>query len=819
MNIIRKLFTSDHLSIDSGILVGTTLIAYFFNFLYNAYLGRVVDIDEFAIIAVLGSILSIVEVGMSGFGRSVTYKSAYYFGQHKIPATLFWRKVRKNALKISLFISLLWLLLVPFMNSFFHIDSGLALVYFTPVWLVGILASIDIGFLSGSLKFTLIATASLMEALSKLLISILIIQLGFSDTIYAALPLSMFLSFLITWRAAHFLGELTPHKKAQKIHFPWKFMWASVMNKISTVIYLSADIMLAQHFLSATQAGLYVFISLTGKMVFFSGSLFNQFVTPIVSRDEGAKKNSFKSFFLLLSLTTLATFGAFSVFGLCGFFVAPILFGKHVLPIIKYLPLYAGGMMAFTLASTIIMYHQIKKQYVFSLISFLFSLVEILVLSTFHNGIGEFVDTMATLGIVQLLVIGVFHVLYVYAPHVMRAPNLKLNVVKPKKTTDSNSLNVLIFNWYDTKHSWGGGAELYIHNIAKNLIIQGHRVTIFCGNDGSSKKFETVEGVKIIRKGGLYSVPLCAAWYYVTRLHGKYDVIIDSAKGVPFFTPLFIRKPILALVCHVHQEMFRSELSFPVREISMFLEGRLMPFIYRNVQLLTISKSSKNAMEKLGLGKNKDIQIILPGVNYKKVKAKKTAYPSILYVGRLRDYKNIDVLIHAMPHVLKLHKNAKLIIAGVGDMEKSLKKLTNKLNLEKHVVFTGKVTERKKYQLYASSWICAQPSMVEGWGLTNIEANICGTPVVASNVEGLRESVIHGKTGLLVKVKSATSFANAINLLIDRPTLRKTLGKNGKIWAKNFEWESASNKFNYLLLSEVNKKAPGIYTPAQELAI
>jgi len=360
---------------------------------------------------------------------------------------------------------------------------------------------------------------------------------------------------------------------------------------------------------------------------------------------------------------------------------------------------------------------------------------------------------------------------------------------------DPNHKNILIMNWYDLKHKWGGGAEYYIHNFAKALVSEGYHVTIFCGNDGKSPRNETIDDVHIIRRGGLFSVAIWAFLYYVVYFRRVYDLVIDSAKGVPFFTPLYVKKPIIGLICHIHQEMFRKGLPFPLAQIAMYLEEKALPKIYKNTQMLTISESTKDSMRKIGLGKGKKkIAVIVPGVNIQKSDFEKTAHPSLVYVGRLRDYKNINVAIRAVSLLVPKFPNIHFTIAGVGEEQEKLEQLMRNLKIEKHITFTGYISDKQKADLFTQSWVAIHPSEVEGWGITNIEANICGTPVVATDVDGNKDSVKHGVTGLLVKVRDVESMASALEKICGDVNYRNTLIQQAIFWGNQFTWEESARQ-------------------------
>lgn len=382
---------------------------------------------------------------------------------------------------------------------------------------------------------------------------------------------------------------------------------------------------------------------------------------------------------------------------------------------------------------------------------------------------------------------------------------------KKEKAWRNKQLRILIFNWRDTKHVFGGGAEVYIHELAKEWVKDGNKVTIFCGNDNRNPSNETINGINIIRRGGTYTVYFFAAVYYLFKLRRNHDIIIDCENGIPFFTPLYSRKPIVLLIHHIHQDVFRDFLKFPLKQIAGMLEGKLMPLLYWNKRVVTVSESSKKEIASLGFIKQENIDIIYNGVTEGKKDAyQKTLYPSFSYLGRLKDYKNVDIAIKAFAEVVKQHPTAKLVIAGQGEHFNELYTLTGNYGLHNNVEFLGRISEAQKAKLLAQSWAMLQPSQMEGWGISVIEANAHGTPVIASNVNGLKDSVKDSQTGLLVEVRNVQGFAAAMNSLIENNAYRFQLSQNALEWSTYFRWERSAESFYKVIGKSVSQ---GMFKP------
>jgi len=366
-------------------------------------------------------------------------------------------------------------------------------------------------------------------------------------------------------------------------------------------------------------------------------------------------------------------------------------------------------------------------------------------------------------------------------------------------------MNILIINWRDIKHPKAGGAEVYFHELSKRWIKKGHNVIWLSGGWKNCKKQEEVDGIRIIRVGGELSLYMLVPLEYI-KIRKQVDVIIDIENGLPFFFPLFSMKPKILHIHHSHKEVWNQEAEGKgikekvIAVIGKILETKIMPVVYKNIGVTTISKSSAEEIKKES--NSRILGIINPGFTINKVpKIRRTKFPSILFVNRVKKYKGADTLVKAFLKVEKKVKNAKLYIAGSGDYLQNIKKLANN---NKKIKILGFISEDDKYKLMESSWIFVNPSFKEGWGIVNIEANYFGMPVIGSNVSGIKDSVVDGKTGLLFKYGDENDLAEKMLTLIKNKKLRNNMGREAIKWAKSFSWEKAAYQFLKIIEGEKN---------------
>jgi glycosyltransferase involved in cell wall biosynthesis len=367
-------------------------------------------------------------------------------------------------------------------------------------------------------------------------------------------------------------------------------------------------------------------------------------------------------------------------------------------------------------------------------------------------------------------------------------------------------MKILILNWRDIKNEWAGGGEVYVFELAKRWVKMGHKVSLFCGQNISDKLSdeETIDGIKIYRKGGRYTLYFWAFIYYFKKLRKECDVIIDVQNGIPFFSTIYSRKPKVAVVYHIHGKQFFIELPFPLNTIGYLIERFFFPLFYLRTKIIAISQTTKDDLLKLGFP-SKSINIVYCGMNSESNKAKKFSkkftQPTILYLGRIKKYKRVDMLVRLMPEISRIVPNARLLIAGWGTEASNIVDMSMRSSIRKKFKILGPVSDSEKRKLLSKSWLFVNPSIGEGWSISVMEANMHKTPAIAFNVAGLSESIRDGITGFLVE--NERDFVNKIWLMLTDKKLREKLSRNASKWAKTFSWDNAAEQSIRILKKEL----------------
>lgn len=361
-------------------------------------------------------------------------------------------------------------------------------------------------------------------------------------------------------------------------------------------------------------------------------------------------------------------------------------------------------------------------------------------------------------------------------------------------------MRILILNWRDIKNPKSGGAEVLTHEIAERLVKVGHKVTLFSSFFKNAKKEEIVDGVKIIRRGHpdarfLFSSVHFLAYKFYKKNEKNIDVVIDEVHGLPFFTSLYVKKRKIILICEVADELWITMFGLFFGFIGKLLETLYLRFMYKNVPYLTISDSTKGELVKKGVNP-RNITVLPIGLSAPKKnrRVKKEKKPTLIFVGRISKSKGVEDAILALEKTLKENLDIRLWIVGNGDKKyiDYLKNMAKKLKILDNVTFWGYVPEEKKFELMERAHILLAPSVKEGWGLIVPEAAFVGTPSVVYNVLGLRDIVLDGVNGVIVKKNTPSEIKKEVIKILYDKNLYKKLRSNAKKSSLNYNWDNTA---------------------------
>jgi glycosyltransferase involved in cell wall biosynthesis len=355
-------------------------------------------------------------------------------------------------------------------------------------------------------------------------------------------------------------------------------------------------------------------------------------------------------------------------------------------------------------------------------------------------------------------------------------------------------MKILLVNWQDRDNPQGGGAEIHLHEIFGRLAKKGHEVSLLCGGWPGCPPRAELDGIQVYRVGTRHTFPFLARNHYDKHLRPMgHDVLVEDINKIPLYTTRWGAKKVVALVPHLFGSTAFQEFPAPMAAAVWFAE-RPLGTMYAGVPFEAISQSTRDDLVERGIARQ-NVEVIYPGIDsiaFTPNTAERAKVPTFAYLGRLKRYKGVHICIDAFSKVAR--KDTILEIAGAGDYRPALEAQARSLDLGGRVRFLGRVSEAEKLALLRRSWALLFASPKEGWGITNLEAAACATPVVASNSPGLRETVKDGSSGFLVRHGDADAMSRHMTHLAENPALVEQIGRQARTFAAEFSWDKAAEE-------------------------
>ena len=356
-------------------------------------------------------------------------------------------------------------------------------------------------------------------------------------------------------------------------------------------------------------------------------------------------------------------------------------------------------------------------------------------------------------------------------------------------------MRILVVNWNDRENPQAGGAEIHLHELFGRIAQWGHEVHLIASGWPGGPATAAVDGIRVTRIGGRHSFALRARGAVRRALRATpFDVVAEDINKVPLFLPTLTRLPFVAIVPHLFGTTAFAEASAPLAAVVWGSELSI-PWVYKNAGFHAISESTRDDLVRRGVPPER-VVVIHPGVDSEAYRpdpaTPRAERPTFLYLGRLKRYKGVEFAIRAVAAARTTRPDITLDICGQGDDRPRLERLAAEHRVSDAVRFLGYVSEEEKRRLLHRAWAVVFPSPKEGWGITNVEAAACGTPALASDSPGLRESVQNGVTGYLVPHGDVPALADRMVAMAADASLVERLGRAARRFAAGLSWDSAA---------------------------
>ncbi len=363
---------------------------------------------------------------------------------------------------------------------------------------------------------------------------------------------------------------------------------------------------------------------------------------------------------------------------------------------------------------------------------------------------------------------------------------------------------VLVLNERDPRHPRAGGAEVHVEEVARRLARMGFELTLASVSFPGAPARETADGFEIVRLGPLpLYYPRAVAYCARETRRRRFDVVVEHLCKLPFCAAWYSAVPVVAVSHHLFGSTAFRQVRWPVAAAVVAAE-RLIPLAYRDLELAAVSESSRADLVARGLAPER-IRIVPNGIRWPALEPPPFEERPLraIYLGRLEPYKRIERLLRATAALAPRFPALELVLVGRGRSRASLEREARALGIAERTRFVGFVSDQERDTLLAGSRVAVCPSEKEGWGLTVIEANALGTPVVATDAPGLRDAVQHDVTGLLVPDGPAEAMsarlAQAMARVLEEPGLGPRLSACARGWARGFDWDRSAEATARLL--------------------
>ncbi len=339
-------------------------------------------------------------------------------------------------------------------------------------------------------------------------------------------------------------------------------------------------------------------------------------------------------------------------------------------------------------------------------------------------------------------------------------------------------MRVLMLSWRGPRHPRAGGAEVYTQRVLAGLVRRGHEVGWLCEHPVPA----TLDGIRLIPGGGGPRV-YAGGWRHLRTHPGAFDVVVDQINTLGFLTPLYSPVPVVALVHQCAGDVWRHDGRGPARLLGPVLED-LMLRAYRRIPFVTVSRSTLADLRARGWSgpasiahNGLDVAAPCPGPSG----AGKAPVPTLVFLARLQARaKRLD-------HALRVHAlvrahipETRLWVIGRGRPPE---------RAPTGVTFFPDVSDRRRDELLAQSWLLIATSVREGWGRMVLEAAATGTTCAVYAAPGLAESA--AAVGGCTSAPSPEALAAAVVPLLRTPDRLTGMGRQARMLASRFTWDDA----------------------------
>jgi len=715
------------------------------NFGFHVAVSQLIGLEKYGAIGALLTLTVALSIPLGALQAAMTRAVA------EAGAGARTREVFRRIGWVALVASALVTIFAPIVSEFLHLESVWQAVLLGPYVLVAAAAATTRGAALGRGHAGAAAASVVTTTVARLVIGVPATQMaGLTGALVATIVAEIVGTATVARAASAGIA------RARAVLLDRRDILETSAVVLGVWLLSSIDLLLARHYLDGAGSALYVAAGTAVRAVLvLPQAVCSVAIVRFVGNATDRRKRQPEAWHALRDALLVTI--ALSLVGAAGIVIAgptvlSAFFGIKSGASPELLAWLALGSFPTAVAWTVSMYHLARRSRL-ALLPWIGAIVEAAtVVAWHHNAV-----TIAQAAVGALLIAGV-----IASVTAAREHRNALAPVAPPPAPDPHRVNperlrILVYSWRDLAHSAAGGAEVYMHEILRRWARSGHRVTLFCAAVPGAPSREVVDGYAIVRRGSRFSVYREARKFWDSEGCGRFDLVVDCINTKPFDAMRFVDAPVVALCHQVAREVWWYEAPLPIALVGRFLAEPMWLRRYRDVPTLTVSRSSRDSLTKYGL---RQVSVVPEGVDpVSPAMREKCDRPTLVFCGRLVRSKRPHHVLAAFEMVRRHLPDAQLIVIGGGPMEARLRR-----RAPEGVQIAGRLSSAEKHDLMASAHALAVTSVREGWGLVVSEAAALGTPTVAYDVPGLRDSVA-AADGVLTAPRPAALAAGIVDAL------------------------------------------------------
>jgi len=395
----------------SIVMVVGSFLGSFTNYLYHLSMARALGPKDYGVLESMISIVYQLAIPLATITLVITKYVASFKGQnnHKKIESFFW-KISKKLIIITPVIFLVLLFAIPFIAKFLKLSSSSLFLWIILSFCLTIFTTLGKSFMQGLSRFFLLSLSGFLDGFFRLTAAIIMVAIGWHlfGAVFSFFVAAIF-SFFVTMyfiKDIIFGAKSEPIKEKKEI---FKFIFPVFFTNLGITSFITSDVILARHFLSPVDAGIYSALSTLGKIIFFVATPVISVIYPTISESHAAKKEINKEALFGLLIIALLVFGSLLIFGLFPKLMVNLLFGKNYLQMVPFVLIFGIAMSIYTINTALLNIFLALKITFPTVLVVIAAALQIILIILFHNSISAIINIFIVLSALLLIILLIYY--------------------------------------------------------------------------------------------------------------------------------------------------------------------------------------------------------------------------------------------------------------------------------------------------------------------------------------------------------------------------------------------------------------------------